>query len=281
MKTVAISGASGFVGTHLQAELVQRGLQPVPIPRSALYAPAELRTFFMHHRPDYVIHAAAAGNMYGKVFNNEIVRANTLPLFHILEFARQFRFKGIINISSSSVLLPHQTIYSATKRGGEALCQAYAQEYNLPIVTARPYSLYGPGEAAFRFIPTVFRSCLTDEPMTVAPDAVHDWLHVRSFAQGITGLLSARFLAQKRGQACNFGLGVGHTNAQIVRLIQGITGKKGQITPSASQRSYDSSEWVMPLDAQAYIWHDEYVPDVLIGLLDTYPYYRDYYEQKN
>ena len=249
VKTKAlISGGNGFIGTHLREALRERDIEIHLLPRKFLYSDtSELSTYLSVIEPDYIYHLAAYVNHYTQRDPGNTLMGNIFTTYNLLEASKALPYKAFINVSSSSVLLPHETMYSATKAGAERLCRAYACEYEKPIITVRPYSVYGPGEADFRFIPTVFRSCMTGEPMTLAPDAVHDWIYVGTFAYVLAGIETIRDIDNKE---INVGTGIATTNEEVVTMIEKITGKKANITNRTPMRSFDTYSWVS--DAPLY-----------------------------
>jgi nucleoside-diphosphate-sugar epimerase len=133
-------------------------------------------------------------------------------------------------------------MYSATKAGSERLCKAFIDEYKKPIVTIRPFSVYGPGEADFRFIPTVFRSCLTGSEMELSPDPIHDWIYIDDIISIL--ITSTKDIDETKGTTINAGTGKGYSNIEIVEMIEEITGKKATYTIKESLRPFDSKTWV-------------------------------------
>ena len=167
---------------------------------------------------------------------------------NLLCATRDIPYKSFTFVSTSSVLLPVETFYSATKAGAERLCQAYKDQYRKPISIVRPYSIYGIGEAPFRFIPTVFRSCMTGEPMTLDPEPVHDWVYVTDFVK--------RLLTAPTGIS-EVGTGIGTSNSIVVKLIEQITGKKANITHTKRMREFDNRIWVAKNESQSFVKLEE------------------------
>ncbi len=236
-----VTGASGFIGSHLVKALEARGDEVMELPRQCLYDPLALEGD-LSFNPDYIFHLAAYGNMSDQKDLDMIFQANLIGTYNLLTTTKDIPYKAFINVSSSSVLLNHETMYSATKAGAERLCKAFVDEYNKPIVSVRPYSVYGPGEAEFRFIPTVFRSCIKGETMTLDPSPIHDWVYIDDM---VTCLLNvADKVDDLKGESVNFGTGFGTSNSMIVELIEEITEKKANIGNLMTMRSYDNSKWV-------------------------------------
>lgn len=240
-----ITGANGFIGKHLTKALKDKDIEVIPLHHSDLLFPATLQKNLKELKPDYIFHLSAYGNHADQTDLDTIVNANIIGTFNLLKASVGVNYKAFINVSSSSVTLPHQTIYSATKMGGEYLCKAFVDEYDKPIVSIRPYSVYGIGEAMHRFIPTVFRSCLNGEEMMLAPHPVHDWIYVDEL---VTMLVNNSKVAEIiKGKTLECGTGKATTNQQIVEMIEKITGKKANYKIMNKLREFDTVDpkiWV-------------------------------------
>lgn len=246
-KQVAIvTGAGGFLGQHLVFTLEQRGYRVIHLPHKTLSVPEKLAIFFKKNKFDYLFHLAARGNMaYQKDDHDKIVWGNYIKSYNLLEATKDINYRAFINVSTSSVGLPHQTLYSATKLGVEALCLAYESEYKKPIVTIRPASCYGEGEADFRLIPTIFRSCLQATTMPLSLTPTHDWVHVSDVVDLLIN--AAERIAYVQGRAITCGTGIITTNKQIADLIVNITGKPLDVEGEI-KRSFDTPNWHLSLN---------------------------------
>jgi len=237
---VLLTGGHGFIGQHLVESLKSRGDQVLAvdhrdIPTTKIYEYVE--------DADAIYHLSAYGNMIRQIDVYETFKANLENTLSLLYASLNVPYKAFINVSSSSVMLPHQTMYSATKMGGEYLCKAFVDEYDKPIVNIRPYSVYGESEAGFRFIPTVFRSCILGEEFTLVPDAVHDWVYVKDVVSQMIECVD--LIDDCKGTSLNVGTGYATRNSDVVNMIENITGKKANYTLSTKPlRSYDNENWV-------------------------------------
>ena len=228
-----ITGSHGFLGQHLCFRLEQMGHSLIRVPHR------DMDYTVFTHPFDWLFHLAAYGNHYHQTDNREMLLANIVNLADILNLTKEVDYKAFINFSTSSVTLPKLTMYAATKAGGEQLVKGYISTYNKPIINVRPYSIYGPGEAGFRFIPTVFRSCMYQTNMILTPNAVHDWVYIEDFIDAL--LLQ---LEKPNPITVEIGTGVKTSNLDIVREIELITGNKCKYTLSPVLRPYDSPDWV-------------------------------------
>src|ERR1035437_6380753 len=128
---VLITGASGFLGSHLAKALSGQKILTL---KHGLFSPEDVTKV----APDVIYNLAAYGNMSNQKDEWENVNANIIGLWTLLQVTKDLPYKKFVQISTSSVLLNHQTMYSSTKLGGEALCKAYIDEYKKPIVVVRP-----------------------------------------------------------------------------------------------------------------------------------------------
>lgn len=256
-----ITGSSGFLGAHVAKRIIKEGNHVCILPRETLYNPPALKRAVEVGKPDFVIVAHAYGNMSFQIDPTQIFDGNVRSLFNLYEALLNVPYGKLVYISSSSVTLPKQTLYAVSKLMGESLTRHYGEEYGKPNATVRPYSIYGEAEADHRFIPTVFRSCLTGEGMELSPDAVHDWIYVGDV---VTGILSAEV-----GGTVELGSGGSYTNEQIVENIETLTGKKANIREYKVLRSFDTDRWVAPYSTATVSLEE--------GLTRCYGYYKKRY----
>ncbi len=230
MSKYLISGKSGFIGTALSNYLHERGDIAIELKRGITANTFALKNEFDIHQPDYIIHLAAYGNHSYQKDEYEIFYANVIAGFNMLLCSLDIDYKKFYNVSSSSVTLPQQTLYSATKLSMEKIAEVFAAKYNKPIVNVRPYSVYGPGEAAFRFIPVVIAHLLTGEEMTVDENAAHDWIYIDDFIK-----------AMLAGET-EIGTGIKTSNKEIIQILEDISGEKLNYKPGKF-RDYDNENW--------------------------------------
>lgn len=253
---IAVSGSTGFIGSHL----VKRFSEVIPITQEVLYQPLKLQELFQRENPEIIFHLASYGNHSFQNDPQMCVMANIMATFNILSASLITPYKNFVNFSTSSVLLPKETFYSATKAGGERICKAFVSQYKRPITIVRPYSVFGEGEADFRFIPTVCRALIKDEEFPLVEEPVHDWIYVGDFLD---------ILLKNLDYDSDIGSGTQITNKQIVNLLEEISGKKAKIKKVENLRDYDSENWksnqVRNLDLKK-------------GLEKTYKYYEQKYK---
>lgn len=230
-KQIFVSGKGGFIGKHILKHL--QGEEIV-----------ETMT-----RGCTVVHLAAYGNHYFQTEADKIIQANILDLKTLIDEAQFLGVEKFYNISTSSVTLPVQTMYSASKLFGETFINSLNDER---FVNVRPYSVYGEGEAEHRFIPTVIRHLQSGEKMKLDPLATHDWIFAEDFVK-------AMFDGYKE-----IGTGISYSNMQIVEMLELISGKKLNFEETR-MRNYDNFNWVCKKGVpHRYIYE---------GLKQTYDFY--------
>lgn len=212
-----ITGRGGFIGKNLELWVKMKGHEIIDHPE--IYEDLE------------IVHLAAYGNHYNQKDPHEIISVNLIFLLEKIKQAQRcFGLKKFYNVSTSSVILSNQTMYSASKLLGEKIIESLNDER---FVNIRPYSVYGPGEAAHRFIPTVIRALHSGEGIELDPQASHDWIFVTDF-------IELMFSGHR-----NIGTGIQHTNIEVVKMLEEISGLKLKYMEK-KLRSYDTDKWVCP-----------------------------------
>jgi len=235
-----VTGASGFIGQQLMGLLDPKTTVAIPHQRIPV---AHLEHF------KRLFYLAAYGNLRGQDNWEETVNANVLKLAALLLEARRQSEAKFIFVSSSSVTLKVQTPYSRCKRAAEELLlSGNGDAYQ--VLIARPYSITGVGEQREHLIPTLIRSCLDGEQMPFYPDAVHDYVDVQDFVEGL--ILMAM---EAKSGIYEFGRGIPVTNGQVRALVEDATGKKASAIEHSAGRKYDAQNWYCRSHAtQSFGW---------------------------
>ncbi len=240
---ILVTGSTGFVGRHLVRRLEGHDV-------------FEARRDSHHHaverfQPDVVF--SLAGVTPGCPYSQwaTMLDANVNLVSRLLNFVHEFPYRAFIHVGSSSEYgrcngpisesepLKPATWYEATKAAGSMLCQGFARAYDKPIVVARPFSLYGPGDKPAKLIPTLIRAARGDRKVKIS-DAVHDWLYIDDFIDGLLRLMEGDV---EPGEAVNFGTGIQTTNLEVARLVERIMGVRFEVEQVPPLRPYDSLSW--------------------------------------
>lgn len=266
MARCLITGSHGFIGNHLTERLEQMKCEVVRMPRHLLGRPDLLSHYIKELKPEYIFHLAAYGNHYHQKYEREIFKVNVEGTWNLLEATKDIDYKAFVNFSTSSVNLPVQTLYAITKKMAEELASYYAK--TKPIVNIRPYSVYGEGEADFRFIPTICRCLIKNETLNLDPDARHDWIYVEDFISKVIHVVQKDYW---KGKTAEIGTGMSWSNQEIVDILEEIAGKQCGIKKISKMRSYDNKEWVCNRN-----WNMNY--SLKEALKRTYEYYKQKFE---
>ena len=254
MSKYLISGAHGLIGTHLFLHLLKSGHQVKAIPREYLYNYFALKDFFKLEQPDYIIHLASWGNHSGQTDLDKIVASNINYTTTLLQASKDIDYKCLINIGSSSEYGLHSdpmseddclntnTYYGASKVATTYISRAFAIQENKPVITIRPFSVYGDKEAFHRFIPTVITHALEGRSFPLAEKPRHDWIYIDDFISGL--LLVLKHGWGLKGEVVNIGTGSQYSNLEVVEKIEKIHGSKIEYDTTEKLRSYDSQSWV-------------------------------------
>ena len=196
-RRVLVTGADGFIGSHLVERLVAEGAdvralciynsrgswgwldEAEPAVRSALDVRlGDIRDArFVEAATegvDTVFHLAALIAIpYSYVAPASFVETNVSGTLNVLEAARRASVRRVIQTSTSEVygtpaVLPitedhplnAQSPYAATKVAADQLCLAFARSFELPVVVLRPFNTYGPRQSARAVLPTMLRQLL-------------------------------------------------------------------------------------------------------------------------
>ena len=192
MNKVLITGADGFIGSHLAESLVREGYS---VRAFVMYnsfnswgwldqASAEIKksieVFAGDIRDphgvkaamrdcDAVVHLAALIAIpYSYTSPDTYIDTNVKGTLNVLQAARELGVKRVIHTSTSEVYgtarfvpiteehpLQGQSPYSASKIGADQLAYSFYSSFDLPVVIARPFNTYGPRQSARAVIPTV------------------------------------------------------------------------------------------------------------------------------
>lgn len=222
MSNILITGATGFLGKSLLEKVCEEN-NVWCINRNDIIIKEEVEQF----NPDYIYHFAA--EIYD---DSKMMESNILLTYNLLEATKDIPFKSFVNVGSSSeyglkknpmkesdVLVP-RTMYEATKGSATLLCQSYATIYDKPIVTVRPFSVYGNHEKDHRFIPTLFKSFMEKTPISISP-GVHDFIYIDDFIDAIL-TVSKSDPSIIKGDIVNIGYGKQWSNKQVYEMMKNI-----------------------------------------------------------
>jgi nucleoside-diphosphate-sugar epimerase len=229
VNAVLVTGASGFVGSHLVRALVRQGFDTVSVFRKAgfeedqrhirmdLRDTAAVRNLFRQFRFSAVIHLAASGVSAEAENFEELAATNTLATAALARVALDSGIERFLYAGSGFEYRPHAhamdettplgspNLYGASKAAGWMLLDTLRRLEGLPLVTFRPFSIYGPGENAARLVPYTILQTLHGEPIRLTLGSqVRDYVFIEDVVEALRlGLTSPAAV----GQIYNLGSG--------------------------------------------------------------------------
>ena len=277
-KTVVVTGAGGFIGSHLVERLAgegahvrallrytsrgQRGcLDDVSdeILRETEITLGDVRDFDavreITRGADAVFHLAALiGIPYSYAHPQEVIDTNIIGTSNVLLAAKELgHLERVVLTSTSEVYgsairvpmdeehpLQAQSPYSATKIAGDALGLSFARAFGVPVTVVRPFNAYGPRQSARAVIPTIITQALTGSALRLgALDTTRDFTFVADTARGFIAVASAEAAV---GEVVNVGSGTEVSIGEIVRRVAKIVGRELTVEGDAQRRRPEKSE---------------------------------------
>jgi dTDP-glucose 4,6-dehydratase len=254
-----VTGAGGFIGSHLVEALVRSGarvralvhynsagrrghlddlpadaLASVDIVTGDIADTACVRTAV--RGCDHVFHLAALiGIPYSYRAAESYVRTNVSGTLNVLEACRSEGVARLVHTSTSEVYgspesvpiderhrIKPQSPYAATKASADLLALSYRASFKLPVVVVRPFNTYGPRQSARAVIPTIITQALaTGHVRLGSTDTLRDFLFVEDTA---AGFLAAAHAATAEGEVVQLGTGTATSIQGIVDAVAAILG---------------------------------------------------------
>ncbi len=278
MAKVLVTGASGFIGANLVRSLLYQGHEVHILLRdpgirmrleqlknqlvrhyAELSDPASILNMVSHIEPDLVFHLAHYGGNSSE--NNtalirKVIIDGTAGLFDAC--LKVGSAKAIVNAGSSSeygakavpmkedMPLEPNTYYGCAKVWATFYGQHLAREKGLPVITLRPFSVFGPWEASKRFIPKAILASLQGEGILRISDGniVRDFIFVDDVVRAFIAAAGSDCF----GQVFNIGYGEQMKLLEAVALIQKHLNKKIKIESGGECRSFDRANTMWQAD---------------------------------
>lgn len=225
---IAITGASGFIGSALTKRLRASGHSVYEVSTKELKSGMPT----LAAKAEVMIHCAAAGAQPPRdsldiIYQNQALLGNAFRMAReaklFINFGSSSEY-GIKNkpMSETDVLEPVGP-YAVSKAMCTLLAAELGRHYKKNVVTVRPFSVYGHGEADHRFIPTVCRSLVRKEPMCVSSGEAHDWIFIDDFCDAVEIVIALNI--DECPLILNIGTGYQRTNSQIIAELEDISGR--------------------------------------------------------
>jgi dTDP-glucose 4,6-dehydratase len=259
MKKILVTGADGFIGSHLTEALVRQGFE---VRAFVLYNSFNSLGWLDHCAPDVkdqfevfagdirdphgvkeamkgcdaVLHLAALVAIpYSYHSPDTYVDTNIKGTLNVLQAARELGVKRVIHTSTSEVYgtarfvpiteehpLQGQSPYSATKIAADQLAYSFYASFGLPVVIARPFNTYGPRQSARAVIPTIITQIANGQRQIKlgAVSPTRDFNYVADTVAGfVTALESDSGVGEVINLGSNFEISIGDTAHAIAEAM--------------------------------------------------------------
>lgn len=309
MKKIAlITGATGFVGSHLAHRLLQENYKIHILTREIsnkwrirniikklhdhsvdLCDKENLSRIIKIIKPNYVFHFATYGGYPFQKDINTIIKTNilgSLNLFQALEGCSFLR--GLVNIGSSSEygqksepmkemdFLEPDTPYAVTKASQTLFGRYFAKNRNLPLITLRLFSVYGPYEEPGRFIADLMIAAVRSRKERFSsPLPRRDFIFIEDV---LDACIKTAEYPVKKGEVFNVGSGQDFSIGEVAATLEEVLGKKIEIGWGAEEkkRNFDVGQrWIADISKAKIIIGWEPVYSLREGLRKTYQWYCD------
>lgn len=258
-RRVLVTGAGGFIGSHLTERLVELGASVRALVRYTSsgnwgwldHSPrkddidvvlGDVQDFFsvrkaMHDR-EVVFHLAALiGIPYSYHAPQSYVHTNVEGTLNVLQAARELKTERIVCTSTSEVYgtaqyvpideshpLQGQSPYSASKIAADKLAESYFCSFDVPVAVVRPFNTYGPRQSARAVVPTIITQALAGGQIRLGSlSPTRDFTFV---SDTVAGFVSTAANQQSVGQVMNFGNGAEISIADLASAIGRLLGKE-------------------------------------------------------
>ena len=275
-KRVVVTGAGGFIGSHLTERLVELGSDTIALVHyksegsSGWLDSSSVRNHMnvipidindrdslsdVMNNVDIVFHLAALIAIpYSYRSPSSYIQTNVAGTLNVLQAARDAKVGRIVQTSSSEVYgtainipidenhpLQAQSPYAASKIGADKLAESFYRSFGLPIVTIRPFNTYGPRQSARAVIPTIISQALSRSSIHLGNlNPTRDFNFV---SDTVDGFLKVGSVDDIDGKVINIGTGKEISIGGLCEVILGLIGNTDlEIISDSDRIRPDSSE---------------------------------------
>jgi len=257
-KRVLVTGAGGFIGSHLAEKLVELGADV----RAFVHYNALGTWGWLDHSPqaeqmevvsgdiadrdcvrdamrgvDTVFHLAALIAIpYSYRAPESYVRTNIIGTLNVVQAARELGTRRVVHTSTSETYgtaryvpidekhpLQGQSPYSASKLSADKMAESFHLSFEVPLVTVRPFNTFGPRQSARAVIPTIITQCLVGESVRLG--SLTPTRDLNYVGNTVSGFLKAATVDGAIGKTINLGSGREISVGDLANMIAELMGQ--------------------------------------------------------
>lgn len=276
-RTVLLTGASGFIGSHLAEELVTCGAsvraflhynsrgEDGNLKYLASEIRREIQTIYGDLTDPEAVRKAVRGAShvfhlgaliaipYSYIHPFSFVQTNVLGTANILNACLEAGIERLVTTSTSEVYgtavtipmdethrLHPQSPYAASKASADHLAESYAHSFDLPVVIVRPFNAFGPRQSMRAVIPMIVVQALRHGTIDIgSTEPTRDFNFVTDIAHGFA---LAGDTAGITGEVFNLGTGTEHSIAEVIQAVSSLLGTELLVNERADRLRPPSSE---------------------------------------
>ncbi len=274
-KKVLVTGAGGFIGSHLSESLCREGARVRALVHyNALASRGWLDDSELSDEleivagdiadadsvrqavqgVDVIFHLAALIAIpYSYVAPASYVRTNINGTLNVLQAAREAGTERVVHTSTSEVYgtalqvpiseehpVQGQSPYSASKIGADKIAESYHCSFEVPVTTVRPFNTFGPRQSARAVIPTIITQCISGKKVKLGSlSPTRDMNYV---ANTVNGFMLAAAVPEAIGRTINLGFGKEISINDLAQMIARLTGAEIELESDDSRVRPEKSE---------------------------------------
>lgn len=244
MKSVLVTGADGFLGSHVLRDLTRRGFNVFPMRRIDGDV-TKSTTWETFPASDYLVDLAGLTFVPASWQNpTNFVQSNSVSTSHALDFCRKNKTKMIFlstYLYSSKLRTPIKETdeidpanpYALSKLLGEQLCSFYAKQFGVEVIILRPFNVFGSGQNMRFLIPSIiYQAMKGDEISVLDTRPARDFVFIEDLLDAVYKSLTTDL----RFGIVNVGTGVASTVEQLILSLADVIGRKLSINSSNQER---------------------------------------------
>jgi nucleoside-diphosphate-sugar epimerase len=292
-RSALVTGASGFLGSHLCDALLALGVRTFGLARTtpsignALYTHLSVditdrdavKAAILKTRPDYIYHlAASASAVEDRALVMPMLHTNLCGTVHVLLAAAETGCDRVV-LTCSAEEARGQNLeaavaspYGAAKTAASVYGRLFHRVYGVPVALVRPILAYGPRQHRSKLIPYVIRCLLrNDAPLLSSGERLCDFVYVNDV---VRGFLMAATSAQALGETIELGSGRAVRIRDVVETLVTLTGTAAR--PSFGAQRERTEDHMGSADAETARrllgWHPRWSLEA--GLMETIAWYK-------